>query len=129
MAVEEAFKNKLSGVTLVANGKVFKILGDDHKGTHHQRFVIKVPSGRTLLVSHNLERAYRPEIKIGDEVEVKGTYVWNKYGGLLHNTHHDDRNDCEKVVGDKIVCGPKHDDGWIVFVGEKDPHRSENLPQ
>lgn len=115
MTPDNAFDKKLSNVGVTAQGKVIKVLEDDHKGAHHQRFVIEVSSGRTVLIAHNIEQAYRANIKIGDEVEAKGNYVWNKYGGLLHNTHHADRGE--------------HDDGYINFVGKKDPHRTRNLPQ
>lgn len=115
MTPDNAFDKKLSNVGVTAKGKVIKVLEDDHKGAHHQRFVIEVSSGRTVLVAHNIEQAYRANIKIGDEVEAKGNYVWNKFGGLLHNTHHADRGE--------------HDDGYINFVGKKDPHRTSNLPQ
>lgn len=105
MTVEEAFEKKISDVPLTIEGKVTEILADDHEGTHHQRFVIEIHSGHTVLIAHNLERAYRVPVKVGDRVEVRGTYVWNKYGGILHNTHHDDRG--------------IHEDGWINFVGKK----------
>jgi len=105
MTPDEAFDKKFSDVGVTAKGKVIKVLEDDHKGAHHQRFVIKVPSGGTVLIAHNVEQAYRANIKIGDEVEAKGNYVWNKYGGLLHNTHHADRSE--------------HDYGYIIFVGKR----------
>lgn len=129
MDVEEAFESHHFDVPLTAEGKVIKILPGDHEGIHHQRFIVQVHSGRTVLVVHNLERAYRAPVKIGDKVEVHGSYVWNKFGGIIHNTHHDDRDACEKVSGGKVVCGPKHEDGWIVFVGKKSPHRTKNLPR
>lgn len=128
MTPDEAFQKKLSDVILTAKGKVIRILPDNHEGAHHQRFIIECDSGRTILIAHNIERAYRANIKIEDEVEVKGSYVWNKYGGILHNTHHDDRSACDKVSGGRVVCGPKHEDGWVVFVGKKNPHRTKNLP-
>lgn len=114
MTPEEAFQKKLSDIDLTSKGRVLKILPDNHEGAHHQRFVIECDSERTILIAHNLERAYRANIKIGDEVEVKGTYVWNKYGGILHNTHHDDHGE--------------HEDGYIIFAGKKSPHRTKNLP-
>lgn len=129
MSPDEAFQKKLSDVVLTAKGRVIKILPDDHEDAHHQRFVIEGDSESTILIAHNLELAYRANIKIGDKVEVKGTYVWNKYGGILHNTHHDNRSACEEISSRKVVCGPKHEDGWIVFVGKKDPHRTKNLPR
>jgi hypothetical protein len=128
MTAEKAFEKKISDVALTAKGKVSRILEDDHEGAHHQRFIVKVSPTQTILIAHNLERAYRAPIKVGDKVEVHGTYVWNRHGGIIHNTHHDDRNACERDSSGKMVCGPKHEDGWIVFVGKKSPHRTKNLP-
>ena len=99
MTAEEAFEKKISDVALTAQGKVIEILDDDTDATPHQRFVIETPSLQTVLIAHNLERAYRVPVKIGDEIEVHGNYKWNKYGGLIHKTHHDDRG--------------VHEDGWI----------------
>ena len=115
MNPDKAFSNKLSGIGVINKGKVIKILEDGHKGTHHQRFIIRIPSGRSVLIAHNIEQAYQVKIKINDEVETKGNYVWSKYEGLLHNTHHANRGE--------------HDDGYINFVGKKDPHRPTNLAQ
>ena len=129
MDVQEAFSQRKSDVSLTTEGKVVRILEDDHEGIHHQRFIVQLFSGQTVLVAHNLERAYRAPIKMGDKVEVHGTYAWNKFGGVIHNTHHDDRDSCRKLNSGKVVCGPQHEDGWIVFVGKKDPHRTRNLPQ
>src|SRR3989304_2482074 len=105
MTVEEAFGKKISDVSLTIKGTVTKILEDDTGDTPHQRFIVTIHSGHTALVAHNLERAYRVPVKVGDGVEVKGTYVWNKYGGILHNTHHDDRG--------------IHEDGWLNFAGKR----------
>ena len=128
MTVEEAFQQRKNGIPLTIGGVIVRILSDDHEGIHHQRFIVKTESGQTVLVAHNLERAYRTPIKLDDKVEIHGTYGWNSYGGIIHNTHHDDRDDCEREKDDKMICGPKHEDGWIVFVGKKSPHRTKNLP-
>ena len=105
MTVEEAFEKKISDVPLTIEGKVAEILADDSDETPHQRFIVQIHGGHTVLVSHNLERAYRVPVKIGDAIEVHGNYKWNKYGGLIHKTHHDDRG--------------VHEDGWINFAGLK----------
>lgn len=130
MNIEHAFERKISDVALTIKGKVSRILEDDSGLTPHQRFVVEVPaspetagrgghSGHTILIAHNLERAYKVPVKLGDKVEVHGTYVWNKYGGIIHNTHHDDREACRKVLDGRVVCGPAHDDGWIILAEQK----------
>ena len=120
--IEEAFEKKLYDVALTAKGRVVKILEDDHTGTPHQRIIIEVSPSQTILIAHNLERAYRIPVKIGDELEAHGTYVWNRYGGIIHNTHHDDRDACERNSSGKMVCGPKHEDGWVNLIGRENPH-------
>jgi hypothetical protein len=107
MTPEEAFEQKLNDVPLTAEGKIVEVLPDDTDETPHQRFVIKLETGNTILIAHNLERAYRVPVKIDDEIEVHGTYKWNKYGGLIHKTHHDERR--------------VHEDGWINLVGKHHP--------
>jgi len=107
MTAEETFNQKISDIPLTATAKVTEILEDDQEGIPHQRFIATLKNGHTILVTHNLERAYRVPVKIGDQVEVHGTYVWNRHGGLIHETHHDDRG--------------KHEDGWVIFVGRRRP--------
>lgn len=115
MTVEEAFARRVHGTPLTATGKITKILEDDNDSTPHQRFIIEPDSGHTVLIAHSLTRAYRIPVNIGDEIEVHGSYVWNKYGGLIHNTHHYG-GEC---AGSK--CEP-HEDGYVNFVGEKNPN-------
>ena len=124
MDAEQAFKEGLSNIPLTIEGAVSKLLPDSHEGAHHQKFVVNLHDNHTILVAHNLERAYRVPVKIGDKVEIHGTYVWNKLGGIIHNTHHDDRKACRKTNNGHVICGPSHEDGWIILSGQKDPHRN-----
>jgi hypothetical protein len=107
VTAEQAFAKQASDVFLTATGKIVQILTDDTEGDPHQRFILETKTGQTVLVCHNLERAYRIPICMGDKIEVHGAYVWNKHGGLVHNTHHDDRG--------------IHEDGWINLVDKKKP--------
>lgn len=71
-------------------GTVIRVLPDDTQGERHQRFILRLPSGDTLLVAHNIDVAPRVEpLRIGDTVEYQGEYVWNAQGGLVHWTHRD----------------------------------------
>ena len=70
-------------------GFVSRLLSDDNDGSRHQRFILDIGSGRTLLVAHNIDLAERVPIGMGDRVDVRGMYEWNDLGGLVHWTHHD----------------------------------------
>ena len=71
-------------------GTVIRVLPDDTRGARHQRFILRLPSGDTLLVAHNIDLAPRvAPLRIGDAIAFQGEYVWNPQGGLLHWTHRD----------------------------------------
>ena len=89
-AIETAFKNQQSDVLIQGSGVVIQILPDDTKGSRHQRFILKLASGQTLLIAHNIDLAPRiPGLKKGDRVDFCGEYEWNSKGGVIHWTHHD----------------------------------------
>ena len=69
---------------------VVKLLKDDREGISHQRFLVRV-AGLSILVAHNLDLAERAPVKVGDVVRLRGEYVWNDKGGVMHWTHHDPR--------------------------------------
>lgn len=72
---------------------VERILADDSDGSRHQRFLIRLESGQTLLVAHNIDLAPRVSgLREGDTVEFNGEYVWNEKGGVVHWTHRDPAN-------------------------------------
>ncbi len=67
-----------------------KLLPDDNNGSRHQRFIVRLDSGRTLLVSHNIDLASRIDsLHAGDTVAFYGEYEWNPKGGVIHWTHRD----------------------------------------
>ena len=79
-----------NGDQLTVDATVIRILPDDRDGSRHQRFIIRVDSGKTLLIAHNIDLAPRLQgLKAGDAVRIAGEYEWNPQGGLLHWTHHD----------------------------------------
>ena len=85
-----AFADRARGRMIVVRGTVTRLLVDDDEGSPHQRFVIRTPSGQTLLVTHNLDLAPRLNgLRVGDAVNVHGEYEWNDQGGLMHWTHDD----------------------------------------
>ncbi len=90
-AVAEAFEARRSGIVVEIAGTVERILSDDLEGSRHQRFIVRLAGGQTVLVSHNIDLAERVPVATGDPVEVRGQYEWNDRGGVIHWTHHDPR--------------------------------------
>ncbi len=88
-AIRAAYEARRSGVWVEATGQVASTLADDRHGSPHQRFVVRLASGHTVLVSHNLDLARRVPLKSGDWVDFAGQYEWNVQGGVVHWTHHD----------------------------------------
>ena len=88
--IGRAFKTGTSNVQVEGAGVVRRILADDLDGDRHQRFIIRLASGQTLLIVHNIDIAPRIDgLRQGDRVRFNGEYVWNAQGGVVHWTHHD----------------------------------------
>ncbi|WP_417507899.1 DUF3465 domain-containing protein [Marinomonas gallaica] len=88
--LQKAYQTQQSDLQIRGSGTVIKVLKDDIKGSQHQRFILKLGSGQTLLVAHNIDLAPRiPNLRRGDTVEFYGEYEWNNKGGVMHWTHRD----------------------------------------
>jgi hypothetical protein len=47
--------------------------------------VLRLESGATLLLEYNLDLSPRiTPLEVGDSVIVRGEYIWNDKGGLIH---------------------------------------------
>lgn len=104
--IDEAFRNQQSDLIVVEEGRVIKVLPDDTKGSQHQRFLVKLNSGLTVLIAHNIDLAPRvSRLKSGDFIRFKGEYEWNEKGGVVHWTHHDPAK--------------RHVGGWIELDGKR----------
>lgn len=104
-AIVQAYQQQRSDLMVEISGRVNKLLKDDNKGSRHQRFLLRLTNGHTLLVAHNIDLAPRAPLNQGDQVTVRGEYEWNDKGGVLHWTHHDPRG--------------KHPGGWIQHNGQR----------
>ena len=105
-AIAEAYQNRLSDIQVSGSGTVDRTLRDDNKGSRHQRFILRLSSGKTLLIAHNIDLAPKiNRLKKGDTVEFCGEYEWDAKGGVVHWTHHDP--------------GGRHVDGWLKHNGRK----------
>ena len=101
-----AFRDRRSDLQIQGDGTVVHVLPDDNDGSRHQRFLLELDSGQTLLVAHNIDLAPRvPDIARGDRVRFFGEYEWNPTGGVIHWTHHDPRG--------------SHVGGWLEHAGRR----------
>lgn len=88
------FDERFDGAMIESSGLVARLLSDDTDGARHQRFVLLLDGGQTLLVAHNIDLAARIEgLKRGDTVKFRGRYENNNLGGVVHWTHHDPRGE------------------------------------
>ena len=103
--LETAARQHRSNIQVTQQGQVLRLLPDDVIGSRHQRFIIGLSSGQTVLVAHNIDLAPRIlHIARGNIVTFRGEYEWNERGGVIHWTHHDPDG--------------KHEDGWIKYQGK-----------
>ncbi len=92
ITLASAYENRKSNVQVGGSGVVIRNLADDTSGSKHQKFILKLSSGQTLLISHNIDLAPRiNSLHKGDTVTFYGEYEWNSKGGVVHWTHHDPR--------------------------------------
>jgi len=102
--IGRAFTNGTSNVQVEGEGVVTRILADDLEGSSHQRFIVRLRSGQTVLIAHNIDLAPRVAgLQEGDSLRFYGEYVWNEEGGKIHWTHKDPKG--------------RHVAGWIKHNG------------
>lgn len=98
------FSQQQSDVQIQGAGTVVKILPDDTDGSRHQKFIVKLDSGQTLLIAHNIDLAPRvANLQEGTRIAFYGEYEWNAKGGVIHWTHKAPRNN--------------HEHGWLKYNG------------
>lgn len=104
ITLKEAYQSQKSNVQVKGKGTVIRILRDDNNGSRHQKFILKLALGQTILIAHNIDLAPRvSSIAKGDLVQFYGEYEWNNKGGVVHWTHRDPNN--------------KHINGWLKHEG------------
>jgi hypothetical protein len=103
--IGRAFASGASDIQVEGEATVTRILSDDLNAPRHQRFIVELASGQTLLMTHNIDIAPRIDgLEVGDSIRFNGVYVWNKKGGVIHWTHHDPKG--------------KHVAGWVMHNGK-----------
>ncbi|RZG64512.1 DUF3465 domain-containing protein [Acinetobacter junii] len=103
--IMQAYQQQLSNIQVQSKGEVKAILADDNDGSKHQKMILKLENGLTVLVAHNIDLAPRVEgLRKGEIVEFYGEYEYSPKGGVIHWTHHDPQG--------------KHVDGWLKYQGK-----------
>ena len=103
-ALALAFEQHAGNVQVEGEGRVTKLLPDDNSGRRHQRFIVQLASGQTILIAHNIDLAPRvPSLRVGESIAFRGEYEWNPEGGVVHWTHRDPAG--------------RHPAGWLRFGG------------
>jgi hypothetical protein len=102
----EAFDHQYSNIQVKQTGTIIKILPDDTNGSRHQRFIVRLNSGQSMLIAHNIDLAPRVEgTKEGSTISFYGEYEWNSKGGAIHWTHHNPQG--------------QHEHGWLIHDGRR----------
>ncbi|MEM8679415.1 MAG: DUF3465 domain-containing protein [Planctomycetota bacterium] len=100
----DAFASRQSNLIVSASARIKRLLRDDDVGHRHQKMILELDSGHTLLLAHNIDLAPRVPAAEGDRIEFKGEYEYSEQGGVIHWTHHDPAG--------------RHAGGWIRHQGE-----------
>jgi hypothetical protein len=103
--IASAFAQRQTDIMVEFKARVQRVLVDDKNGTPHQRFIVELDNGHTLLVAHNLDLANRIPLEPWNPIWIRGEYEWNEQGGVVHWTHRDPG------------MGLKH--GWIEYKGQR----------
>jgi uncharacterized protein DUF3465 len=100
--ITDAFSKHKSNIQVAGAGVVAKLLPQDNNGSRHQKFILRLSSGQTVLISHNIDLAPRIDsLREGDNVQFFGEYEWSSKGGVIHWTHRDPK-------GSRIAGWLKH---------------------
>ncbi len=103
--VQQAQANHAIKQMVTITTRVKRMLPEDRKGRAHEKFLLGLQDGSTVLVAHSIDSAPYVPVQPGDIVTIHGEYIWNAKGGLIHWTHHTD--------------SPRHEGCWIDFNGQR----------
>lgn len=103
--IQHAFQYRQSDIQVQSSGKVIAVLRDDNEGSRHQKFLLELDNGQTVLVAHNIDLSPRIDsLQKGDRVDFNGEYEYSDKGGVIHWTHLDPQQ--------------KHAHGWLKHQGK-----------
>lgn len=103
-AIVQAQAAQAQKVELTVTAPVLKLLREENYREPHQRFLLSLSNGTTVLVANDLKYGtYVPNLRPGALLRLHGEYIWNEKGGVLHWTHLSDE--------------PRHESGYIDYNG------------
>lgn len=103
--IQQAFQEQKSNIQVQSRGLIKAILRDDNEGARHQKIILELSTGQTVLVAHNIDLAPRVDyLQKGDYIEFYGEYEYSAKGGVIHWTHRDPQH--------------HHADGWLKYKGQ-----------
>ncbi len=97
--VSEAFRRHQSGNWLSLTASVDRLLPDSTSLHTEQRFIVRCGNGQTVLIDNDVGVGQRVPVVVGVAITLRGQFIWNDEGGLVHYTHH----------------GGPNNGGWILF--------------
>jgi hypothetical protein len=106
-AVCAAYSGERSGVEVVADGTVTRLLGVQAGRTSpHEGFLFRLASSCSVVVRVEANTDFTGPIPLapGEHVLVKGEYEYYPLGGVIHWTHRDPRG--------------RHENGYIEAAGQ-----------
>lgn len=71
---------------------IVRVLPDDNQGSRHQKWIVQLANGRTVLAVYNMDICDRIPLVVGSTVSMGGQYIWDRNGGLIHWLHEDPRH-------------------------------------
>lgn len=69
---------------------VTQLLPEDHSGSPHQLWMVKLSNGQSIQAVSNLDMCQKIPLQVGDKVGMGGQFIWTKEKrGLIHWLHRD----------------------------------------
>ncbi|MBD5633735.1 MAG: DUF3465 domain-containing protein [Candidatus Eremiobacteraeota bacterium] len=95
-AVYDAWRSGRSHTQVTASGSVVRVLGLSHGPSGaHEGFLLHLRGsagrGLTVRVEDNVDVTGPLPLTAGADVEVRGEYIYDALGGIIHYTHLDPR--------------------------------------
>ncbi len=86
--IEFLYKQQRGGVVVSSVGRIAKVLKNQQSPYAAQVILLRLSSGRKLLIKHNIEKAQPiPQPVAGEMLSFAGTYSWNSKGGMILSTY------------------------------------------